>query len=147
MTRIWLLVVCLVMAYGAGMTALQKPVFSGTWIIEPPNKAAGMEVVIKQNDKTLVITSGGRTMTHQLDGVEHKESRPMRSGTVVQITKAEWAGNTIVITTAISYPNQMQTSAKEIWSIDAQGRFVMDFTETAEGQAPRVMKVTHKKKN
>ena len=86
-------------------------------------------------------------MTHQLDGVEHKESRSMRGGDVVQITKAEWAGNTIVITTSISYPNNMKTSAKEIWSIDAQGQFVMDFTETAEGQAPRAMKVTHKKKS
>jgi hypothetical protein len=65
----------------------------------------------------------------------------------VQITKAEWAGKTIVITTSISYPNNMKTSAKEVWSIDDQGQLVMDFTETAEGQPPRVMKVTHKKKN
>jgi hypothetical protein len=152
MTRIRLfdpfaLVVCLVMTCGASMAALQKPAFSGTWIIQPPNKAAGQEMVIKQDDKTLAITSGGRTMTHQLDGVERKESRPMRGGAVVQITKAEWAGKTIVITTSISYPNNMKTSAKEVWSIDDQGQLVMDFTETAEGQPPRVMKVTHKKKN
>lgn len=147
MTRMRLLLVCLVMICAASMAAQRKPDFSGTWIIQPPNKAAGMEVVIKQDDKTLAITSGGRTMTHQLDGVEHKESRAMRGGDVVQIAKAEWAGNTLVITTSISYPNKMKTSSREIWSIDDQGQFVMDFTETAEGQAPRVMKVTHKKKS
>ena len=131
----------------AAASALQKPSFSGTWIIQPPNKAAGMEQVVKQDDKTLSITTGGRTRTHQLNGVEHREARPMRGGDVVMISKAAWAGRTIVITTSTSYPNDMKTVEKEIWSINDQGQLVIDYTETAPGAAPRTLKVTHTKKS
>ena len=41
----------------------------------------------------------------------------------------------------------MKTTEKETWSIDNQGQLVIDFVETAPGQAPRTMKITHKKKS
>jgi hypothetical protein len=142
-----LLLVTLVFTQAAGVSAIQKPSFSGAWIIQPPNKAAGMEQIIKQDDKTLSITTGGRTRTHQLDGVERREARSMRGGEVVMISKAAWDGRTIVITTATSYPNDMKTVEKEIWSINDQGQLVIDYTETAPGAAQRSMKITHTKKS
>lgn len=142
-----LLLVALVVAQAAAVSAIQKPSFSGTWIIQPPNKAAGMEQVVKQDDKTLSITTGGRTRTHQLNGVEHREARPMRGGDVVMISKAAWAGRTIVITTSTSYPNDMKTVEKEIWSINDQRQLVIDYTETARGEAPRTLKIKHTKKS
>ena len=142
-----LAIVVIALAQAAAASALQKPSFSGTWIIQPPNKAAGMEQVVKQDDKTLSIITGGRTMTHRLDGVEHREARSMRGGEVVMISKAAWEGRTIVITIATSYPNDMKTVTKEIWSIDDRGQLVIDFTETAQGSALRTLKVTHKKKS
>jgi hypothetical protein len=145
-TRRLVLLVLLVVCQ-AGMSAGQRPSFSGTWIIQPPNKAAGQEQVIKQDDQTLSITSSGRTLIHKLDGVEHRETHAMRGGEIELINKAAWAGSTIVIETTTNYPNKMKTVAKEIWSIDAKGQLVIDFTETMEGQPPRVLKVIHIKKS
>jgi len=127
--------------------SLQKPSFSGTWIIQPPNKGAGVEVIVKQNDKTLSVTTAGRTRTYQLNGVESRETRSTRVGEVAMASRAAWQGSTIVITTATSYPNDMKTSEKEIWSINSQGELVIDFVETAPGEAQRTMKITHKKKS
>ena len=130
-----------------GDQAAQKPLFSGIWIIQPPNKAAGVEQIVKQDDKTLSITSIGRTRTYQLNGVEHREATATRVGEIVMVSKAAWEGRTITITTATSYPNDMKTTEIEIWSIDNQGQLVIDFTETAPGQQPRRLKITHKKKS
>ena len=127
--------------------AVQKPSFSGTWIIQPPNKAAGAEQVVKQDDKTLTVTSVGPTRTYRLNGVESREARSSRVGEIVMVSKAAWEGRTIVITTATSYPNGMKTTEKEIWSIDNQGQLVIDFVGTAPGEATRTMKITHKKKS
>ena len=127
--------------------AVQKPSFSGTWIIQPPNKAAGVEQIVKQDDKTLSVTSNGRTRTYQLNGVESREARSTRIGEVVVVSKAIWEGRTIVITTATSYPNDMKTVDKEIWSIDNQRQLVIEFVENAPGQPPRAITVTHKKKS
>ena len=136
--------------FGVGLAARQKPNFSGRWIIEPPSKGAGQEIVVKQDDKTLSLTAGasGRTLVHQLNGAEQRTAIPMRGGEVIMLTKAAWEGDTIVVTIATDYPNKMKTVAKEIWSIDAQGRLVIDSTETAEGQAAQVVnRVTHVRKS
>jgi hypothetical protein len=148
--RVRLLTVAIVVAQAAAVFAIQgvqKPSFSGTWIIQPPNKAAGVEQIVKQDDKTLSITSAGRTRTYQLNGVERREATATRVGEVVMVSKAAWEGRTIVITTAISYPNDMKTTEKEVWSIDNQGQLVIDSVETAPGEAQRTIKVTHKKKS
>jgi hypothetical protein len=127
--------------------AAQKPSFSGTWIIQPPNKAAGRELTVKQDDKTMSVTSAGRTRTYQLNGVESREAMSTRVGEIVMVSKAAWEGRSIVITTVTSYPNDMKTTEKETWSISSQGELVIDFVETAPGQPPRPMKITHKKKS
>jgi hypothetical protein len=129
---------------------IQKPSFSGTWIIQEPAKGAGQEQVIKQDDKSIAITFGKRTRTHELNGVEKKEMMAMRGGEIVMVSKAAWEGNTIVITTTTNYPNQMTTLDREVWSIDAQGRLVIDLTGTAVNQpnsAPSVQKIVLTKKN
>jgi len=137
------------LAFGPGLTARQNPNFSGRWVIEPPSKGAGQEIVVKQDDKTLSLTTGasGRTLVHQLNGAEQRTAIPMRGGEVIMLTRAAWEGSAIVVTIATDYPNKMKTVTKETWSIDAQGRLIIDFTETAEGQPPRVVKVTHVRKN
>jgi len=149
-SRVRLLTVVIVVVQAATVIAIQsgqKPSFSGTWIIQPPNKAAGVEQIVTQNDKTLSITSSGRTRTYELNGVERREAIATRVGEVVMVSKAAWEGRTIVITTATSYPNEMKTTEKEIWSIDNQGQFVIDFVQTSPGQAQITMKITHKKKS
>ena len=51
-----------------------------------------------------------------------------RVGEVVLVSRAASKASTIVITTATSYPNDMKTDEREIWSIDNQGQFVIDFS-------------------
>ena len=126
-------------ALSAAAGAAQRPSFSGTWVIVSPEKSAGQEQVVKQDDKMLSLTARGRTVVHQLDGVERKETRAMRGGEIVMLSKAVWEGNTIIITIATTYPN-MKTTSREVWSIDAQGRLLIEFTETAENQQSRTVK-------
>jgi hypothetical protein len=69
----------------------------------------------------------------------------MRGESIVILSKAVWNGNTLVLTTDTSYPNGMKTKAIENWSLDGKGQFIIDYTETAEGQK-RAFKVIHTKK-
>ena len=120
----------------------QRPNFSGTWIFVTPVKNAGQEQVIKHDDKTLSMVMGSRSVVHQLDGVERREARAMRGGEVVMLTRAAWEGRTVVVTITTDYPNNMKTQSKEVWSLDAGGRLVIDFTESAQGQPPRTVQAT-----
>ena len=148
MSRIAIAFALLAITPTVATDALQKPNFAGTWIIAAPSKGAGQEVIVKQDDKTLTLSAGGgRTMTHQLDGSERRQTIPMRGGDILRVSKAIWEGSTIVITTLTDYPNKMKTAEMEIWSIDSQGRLVIDFTESAEGQPGRVVKVIHTRKS
>jgi hypothetical protein len=145
MTRRFLLV-CLLAICGTALSARQRPNLSGTWIIQPPNKAAGMEVVVKQDDKTLSFSVAGRSMTHQIDGKEHQETQSMRGGEIVILSKAAWEENALVIVTLTSYPNRMKTFEKEVWTMDARNQLVIERTVTAEGEAAIVTKVFHRRK-
>ena len=128
----------------------QRPNFSGRWAIVQPAKGAGMEQVIKHDDKTLsktpVSERGGPPSTYQLDGVERRSVIPMSGQEIVVLTKAAWEANTLVIVTTESYPTGQKLTVKEVWSIDVQGRLVIDVTETAERQPPQSMKVILQKK-
>ena len=127
--------------------AAQKPALSGTWIVAPPAKGAGREIVVTQDDKTLTIAVAGRKMVHPLDGVERRQTMASRVGEIVMVTKAAVAGRTIVVTIATDYPNKLKTLEKEVWSIDDRGRLVRDTVTTAEGNAPIVEKTLHTRKN
>lgn len=133
-----LALVSVALATAAG--AAQRPSFSGTWVIVSPEKSAGQEQIVKQDDRTLSLTARGRTVVHQLDGVERKETMAMRGGEIVMLSRAVWEGDTIIITIATSYPNQMKTTSREVWSIDPRGRLLIEFTETAENQQSRTVK-------
>jgi len=128
----------------------QRPNFSGRWVIVQPEKGAGQEQVIKHDDKMLSKTPvgdrGGPPATYQLDGTEHRTVMAMRGEQIVSVTKAAWEGNTLVVTILETYPNGMKLNVREVWSLDAQGRLVVDATESAQGQKPQVMKIVLQKK-
>jgi hypothetical protein len=128
----------------------QRPNFSGRWVIVEPEKGAGREQVIKHDDKMLSKTPvgdrGGPPVTYQIDGVEHRTVMSMGGEQIVSVTKAAWEGNTLVVTIGENYPNGMKLNVKEVWSLDAQGRLVVEQTESAERQKPQVMKIVMQKK-
>jgi hypothetical protein len=138
---------------GHGMAApqaQQRPNFSGRWVIVLPEKGAGREQIIKHDDKTLSKTPvgdrGGPPVTYQIDGVEHRSVMPMRGEEIVIVTKAMWEGNTLVVTTTESYPTGMKLTIKDVWSLDGQGRLVIDNTESAERQKPQTLQIVMQKK-
>ena len=137
-------------APGALARAPQRPNFSGRWVIVQPEKGAGQEQVIKHDDKMLSKTPvgdrGGPPATYQIDGVEHRTVLAMHGEQIVSVTKAAWEGNTLVVSIVEDYPNGMKLNVKEVWSLDAQGRLVVDATESAPGQKPQVMKIVLQKK-
>ena len=148
LARIATAAVMLLVAAGAQ----QKPNFSGRWVVVSPEKGAGTEQIVKHDDKTLstehASEGGGHRMSYQLDGIERRNAMPSRGDEIVILSKAIWDGDRVVITSQTSYPNGMKTQSKEIWSLDAQGRLVIDYTESGPGGAagPSV-KVIHVKKS
>jgi hypothetical protein len=116
------------------VSAQKKPGFSGRWTSISPKDSAGSVQVVTQDRKTLATEEqskgGTRKMTYQLDGVERRLAIPGRGADIAMLAKASWDGDRIVITTNISYPNGMKTQSKEIWSIDAQGHLVIDYSES-----------------
>ena len=134
----------------ASARAKQRPNFSGRWVIVQPEKGAGQEQIITHDDKMLSKTPvgdrGGLPATYQIDGTEHRTVLPMRGEQIVSITKAAWEGNTLVVTIQENYPNGMKLSIREVWSLDAQGRLVIEATESAERQKPQVMRIVLQKK-
>ena len=129
----------------------QRPNFSGRWVIIQPEKGAGQEQIIKHDDKMLSKTPvgdrGGPPATYQIDGMEHRTVLPMRGEQIVSVTKAAWEGNTLVLTILENYPNGMKLNVKEVWSLDAQGRLVVEETESAPGQKPQLRKIVLQKKS
>ena len=137
-------------APGALARVQQRPNFSGRWVVVQPEKGAGQEQIIKHDEKSLSKTPvgdrGGMPATYQIDGVEHRSVVPMQGQQIVNLTKAAWEGNTLVVTILESYPNGMKLNVREVWSLDEQGRLVIDATESAERQKPQVMKIVLQKK-
>lgn len=126
-------IVFLMMVMAASVLAQQKPDFSGTWVVAPPSKSAGKEFVVKLDGASLYTTMGPKPVTYQLNGAEQMSQLPM-AGDVIRIaTRAAWEKDRIVITIRTVYPTGMKTLTRETWSLDAQGRLVIDTIETMEG--------------
>jgi hypothetical protein len=127
------------------------PNFSGRWVIVSPEKGAGQEQIVTQDARTLTTEhpseGGSHKMTYQLDGVEHRNAIPSHGAEIVMMSTAAWDGDRIVISTRTAYPNGMKTSLKEVWSLDAQGRLVIDSTESGPtGPGPAMKIILSKKK-
>jgi hypothetical protein len=143
-----LLAAALVLTTAAG--AQQKPSFSGRWVIVSPPKGAGQEQVVTHDAKTLISEHlserGSRKTSYQLDGVEHRNALPSNGEDIVMMSTAAWDGDRIVISTRTTYPNGMKTQSKEVWSLDAQGRLVIDYTESGPTGPGPAMKVVYARK-
>jgi hypothetical protein len=129
----------------------KRPNFSGTWVIVSPKEGAGKEQIVTQDDKTLTAergsSGGGPKMVFQLDGVERRMALPPQAADITLLAKASWVAGRIVITTDTSYPGGRRTHSTDTWSIDAQGRLVIDSAETGPGGTPGpTVKIIYTKK-
>jgi hypothetical protein len=129
-----------------------RPNFSGQWVTKAGARGAANEMVVAQDEQSLTHQrpDGSHRAVYQLDGVERRMALP--SGGVsgsVQVTSmasAKWDGSRIIIVTNTSYSNGMRTQDKDIWSIDAQGRLVIDTSETGPGAPPQNTRVVFTRK-
>lgn len=149
--RARILAAAIVLSVGASAQAPQKPNFSGRWVIVSPPEGAGQEQIVVQDEKTLSTENpsqgGGRKTIYQLDGVERRLAIASQRTDITVMARAAWDGDRIVITSNTSYQNGMKTQAKEIWSMDAQGRLVIDYSETGPTGPGPSMKVVHVRKS
>jgi len=86
--------VVLAIAFSASVAAQTPPDFSGDW------KTPGSSLTIRQDAKTLAVTTGGETRTYNLDGSDSRFERRSNRGTVSQLTaQAKWVGSALLVTT------------------------------------------------
>ena len=132
LTRLGLAIASVIVVV-ASLGAQSRPNFSGTWVAANPPKLPAREYVVKHDDKTLTSPLGRRVVVYQLDGSEQQSQVPF-SGDVIRVsTRATWEKDRIVITIRTAYPTGMKTVIRETWSLDAQGRLIVDIVETMEG--------------
>ena len=125
------------LAWSASVLAQEKPNFSGRWVSVPPS--TGEQLVthdLKANTLTLQHDSEGHghKLVHKLDGTEHRNSLTSHGSEIVILSKAQWTGNQLTITSVVTYPDGRRMDSKQIWSIDASGQLIIELTETLDGR-------------
>jgi len=144
------LVAVMTLWVAAAGAAQDKPNFTGTWIVVTPVEAAGQEQQVEHTATTLstghASSGGGHGMVYKLDGTESRNVLTSHGEDFVSLSKAVWDGNKVLITTATAYPDGRKLDTKETWSLDADGRLVVEHTQAMSGLRPTQMTVVHRKR-
>ncbi|MSO48473.1 MAG: hypothetical protein EXQ49_01005 [Acidobacteria bacterium] len=143
-------IVLLGIAFATGVEAQQKPDFTGTWVVVTPADSAGQEQFVRHTPTTLstghASEGDGHNASYKLDGSESRNELGSHGQVIVTISKAVWEGATLVITSSTTYSNGGKMDSKQIWSMDSEGRLVVEHTQTEAGQPTRSGTVVHTKK-
>ena len=127
----------------------QKLDFSGRWVTVSPERAKGSEQIVEQTASTLAVghasEGSGHRSVYNLDGTESRNVITSHGSEVVSVSKAEWQGEQLIITSKTTFPDGRQIDTRQVWSLDADGRLVIDVTDMAAGAA-RTVKVVYEKK-
>ena len=139
-----------VVLMSAGLVAQAKPSFAGEWIRDVPmgERVPGMDLRIAQDATAMTVedTRGGQAsapvkLTYKLDGSMSKNMMAGRGGAPTeQLSKAMWAGNTVVVTTTTGAGDEKRT-----FSLDGANLVVETSAPARNGGAPNITKVTYKK--
>ena len=136
---------------GISVGAQTRPDFSGTWVITSPQSGAPTTLVVKQ-DATSVTESDGEgpdshTVMVKLDGTSTRTTMPVH-GTeeIVVISTAAWRDNTLVLSSAATYPNGNKRNLVRSWTLDGENQLQVEVNMTADSQETRTIKAVYKKK-
>jgi hypothetical protein len=141
-------VAALVLALVTLASAQAKPNFAGVWVSVPDPASPGPEtqLVIEHTAAELVMEqpsqAGPYKLLYKLDGSETTNTIPGRVGRGAAATAtsvAAWDGNKLVIKTNIprGLPPQVRTIRyREVLSIDAEGRLVIEQSASLDDGAP-----------
>jgi hypothetical protein len=135
----------------ASFLAQQKPNFSGRWVVLAPADGAGSEQLVTHDPKANTLTlahdseGDGHKLVYKLDGTESRNALASHGSEIVILSKAQWAGDQIAITSVATYPDGRRMESKQMWSLDASGQLVIAGTDTIDGKTMTI-KVVHKKR-
>jgi hypothetical protein len=138
----------------AGLAAQGTPSFAGEWkIVADPDSGGGRgqpgkDLTITQSPTAMTVEymASGQApapakLTYKLDGSGSKNMMAGRGGgaPTQQVSKAMWAGNTLVVTTTTGAGEEKRT-----FSMDGGYLVVETSAPARNGGAPNITKVTYK---
>jgi hypothetical protein len=146
-----ILSVAAVVLMAAGVVAQAKPSFAGEWkmMVARGQGEPGVDLIITQGATSMTVeyVRGGPApapvkVTYKLDGSVSKNMMPGRGGAAPteQVSKAMWAGNTLVVTTTTGAGDEKRT-----FSTDGVYIVVEISAPARNGEAPNVTKVTYQR--
>jgi hypothetical protein len=126
--------------------AQSRPDFSGRWVAVSPQAGAGEGLDVKQDANTLTVLRDEVSITFKFDGSETRTALPVHeTDEVVILSNAAWQDNTLVMTMAATYPAGNKVARREVWSLDADGRLSVDFTDRVGTPAEKNTKLSYKR--
>ncbi len=150
-----ILSVAAVVLMAAGLAAQAKPSFAGEWkIVADPaadggggrGGGPGMDLTITQGATAMTLEymkpPAPVKLTYKLDGSVSKNMMAGRGGgaPTEQVSKAMWAGNTLLVTTTTGAGEEKRT-----FSMDGDYLVVETSAPARNGGAPNITKVTYQR--
>ena len=148
-----ILSVAAVVLMAAGLIAQAKPSFAGEWKIAGDLDSGGgrggpgIDLTITQDATAVTVEyRGGQApapvkLTYKLDGSVSKNMMAGRGGAPTeQVSKAMWAGNTLVVTTTTGAGEE-----KRAFSMEGGSLVVETSAPARNGGAPNITNLTYKK--
>jgi len=149
-----ILSVAAVVLMAAGLIAQAKPSFAGEWKIAGDLDSGGgrggpgIDLTITQDATAVTVEyRGGQApapvkLTYKLDGSVSKNMVAGRGGgaPTEQVSKAMWAGNTLVVTTTTGAGEE-----KRAFSMEGGSLVVETSAPARNGGAPNITNLTYKK--
>lgn len=142
-------VLCLaaVVLMTAGAVAQTRPSFAGEWkmVTTRGQGEPGVDLIVTQDAAAMSVEyrrgQAPAKLTYKLDGSVSKNVTAGRGGgaPTEHVSKATWAGNSIVVTTTTAGGEEKRT-----FSMDG-GDLVVETSAPARTGAPNVTKVTYKR--
>ena len=137
-------------AWSAASLAQERPNFTGRWVLAIPAGMAGQEQTVTHTAETLTTahaSSGhGHKKVYRLDGAESRNVLVSHGEDVVTLSTAVWNGSALTITSATTYPDGRKLHQKHVWSLDAEGRLVIDATHSGLTATPETARHVYVKK-
>jgi hypothetical protein len=126
-----------------------KPDFSGRWVVVSPPDVAGQERDVR-HDATTLSTShpsegGGHGAVYKLDGSESRNALASHGNEIVSISTASWTRDRLTVRTTTTQPDGRRSDQTQVWSLDAEGRLVIEVTETWRNSSMKT-KLVHSKR-
>jgi len=137
---------CALLILCGSLDAQSRPNFSGHWVGVLPLDNAGEKIDVTHTEASLTEAHGEEhSITHKLDGSQSRNAFPSHDTEIVMLSTAVWVGDTLVVKINTTYSAGNKVETKQVWSLDADGRLNIEFTNRVNTPAEKVIKLIYKK--